>query len=43
MNPIAISVLLLVAGSFFMWTMRRRLAPLFFGRPDIRWDRLRSG
>ncbi len=34
------SVLLLVAGAFFLWTMRRRLAPLSWGRLDVRWDRL---
>jgi Fe-S oxidoreductase/nitrate reductase gamma subunit len=40
MNPIAMSALLLAAGALFLWTMRRRLAPLLHSRPDIRWDRI---
>jgi Fe-S oxidoreductase len=40
MNPIAMSLLLLAAGAFFLWTMRRRLAPLLYGRADVRWDRI---
>jgi Fe-S oxidoreductase len=40
MNPIVITLLLLAAGGFFAYTMRRRIPPLLQGRPDVRWDRI---
>jgi Fe-S oxidoreductase len=40
MNPLAFSILFLANGALFLWTMRRRLAPLLFGRAEIRWDRV---
>src|SRR5690242_20210921 len=40
MNPLAITALLVINAAFFFWTMRRRMAPILFGRKDVRWDRL---
>lgn len=40
MNPIVTALLLLAAGAFFGWTMRRRLPPLLFARKDVRWDNI---
>lgn len=39
MSPIVISLMLLAAGGFFAWTMRRRIPPLLFARHEVRWDR----
>lgn len=40
MNPIVTALLLLIAGGFFAWTMRRRIPPLLFARREVRWDNL---
>lgn len=36
MQPIVMALLLVAAGALFAWTMRRRLPPLLFGRPENR-------
>lgn len=38
MSPIATTILLLVAAGVFAYTMRRRIPPLLFARPEVRWD-----
>lgn len=39
MNPVLMSVLLVLALSLFTWSMWRRLQPLTVMQPDVRWDR----
>jgi len=39
MNPVVTGLLLLVAGAFFLWTLQRRIRPLFHARHEVRWDR----
>ena len=38
MNPIAMSILLLVSLSAFTYSVVRRFMPLFVMQPDVRWN-----
>ena len=40
MNPVLMGLLILLALSFFSWTMFRRLVPLFAMKFEVRWDRV---
>lgn len=39
MNPVFMTLLLIIALVFFSWSMIRRLLPLYSMQPDVRWDR----